>query len=203
MAQPSLKKPIILPTQNRSKVTFETILEATTYFLEKQGLGKYTTNDIAKKAGVNINSFYQYFLNRESAILEVANRFIKADDLAFACCLEEAKSKRLTEQFPFIVHQMLLLMTTNRELRRTILVNIVAIVGSQRTQIRRRLFAESLEPFINSRRFKTKAQRLIAAQVIVHTFLSVSVGFLDGMIEGSEQVSVESEILQLLLRYVG
>lgn len=106
------------------------------------------------------------------------------------------------EQFSFIVGQMLLLMKTQKNLRRTILVNIVSILGSQRTQIRRRQFAEKLEPFIRSQRFKSKAQRLIAAQVVVHTFLSVSVGFLDGMIEGSEQSSIESEILQLLLGYV-
>jgi AcrR family transcriptional regulator len=203
LAKPTQKKPIILATQKRSMVTFESILEATTYFLEREGLGKFTTNDIAHKAGVNINSFYQNFLNRDSAILEVTNRFLKDDETAFALCLNEAKSKVPNEQFLFIVHQMLNLMKTNRSLRRAILVNLTAIVGSQRTQVRRRSFAESLEPFINSQRFKSKAQRLIAAQVIVHTFLSVCVGFLDGVIEGSELTSIEGEIHQLLLRYIG
>lgn len=62
----SIKK----PKQKRSKVTVDSILEASKIVIKKSGLEKFNTNYIAEVAGVSIGSLYQYFKNKES-ILEV------------------------------------------------------------------------------------------------------------------------------------
>jgi AcrR family transcriptional regulator len=54
------------PQQDRSRVTVEAILEATTHILTAEGYDKANTNRIAERAGISIGSLYQYFPNKES-----------------------------------------------------------------------------------------------------------------------------------------
>jgi AcrR family transcriptional regulator len=63
--KPSIK-PRKQPQQDRSKVTVEAILEATTHILTEEGYDKANTNRIAERAGISIGSLYQYFPNKES-----------------------------------------------------------------------------------------------------------------------------------------
>jgi AcrR family transcriptional regulator len=55
-----------LPQQDRSRLTVEAILEATTHILVEEGYDKANTNRIAERAGISIGSLYQYFPNKES-----------------------------------------------------------------------------------------------------------------------------------------
>jgi AcrR family transcriptional regulator len=66
-----------LPKQDRSRVTVEAILEATTRILVEEGYDKANTNRIAERAGISIGSLYQYFPNKESlmtALMEQHSR---------------------------------------------------------------------------------------------------------------------------------
>ena len=62
-------KPRKLPQQERSRLTVEAILEATTHILTEKGYDKTNTNLIAERAGVSIGSLYQYFPNKKSLIV--------------------------------------------------------------------------------------------------------------------------------------
>lgn len=55
-----------LPQQDRSRLTVEAIIEATTHILTQEGYDKANTNRIAERAGISIGSLYQYFPNKES-----------------------------------------------------------------------------------------------------------------------------------------
>jgi AcrR family transcriptional regulator len=57
-----------LPKQDRSRITVEAILEATTHILTEEGYERASTNRIAERAGISIGSLYQYFPNKESLI---------------------------------------------------------------------------------------------------------------------------------------
>ena len=57
-----------LPRQDRSRITVEAILEATTHILVEEGYDKANTNRIAERAGISIGSLYQYFPNKESLL---------------------------------------------------------------------------------------------------------------------------------------
>ncbi len=62
------------PRQERSVATVEAILQAATYILTTRGWNAFTTNTVAKKAGVNISSLYQYFPNKEAIVAELQRR---------------------------------------------------------------------------------------------------------------------------------
>jgi AcrR family transcriptional regulator len=68
MSPKPVTKPRKQPQQERSKITVEAILEATTHILTEEGYEKVNTNRIAERAGISIGSLYQYFPNKESLI---------------------------------------------------------------------------------------------------------------------------------------
>ena len=56
------------PVQRRSAATVECILEAAAHILERDGLGRLSTNAIARRAGTSIGSVYQYFPNKDAIV---------------------------------------------------------------------------------------------------------------------------------------
>jgi AcrR family transcriptional regulator len=62
------------PMQARGQATFEGILDATATLLEEVGGERLTTNLIAKAAGVNVATLYQYFPNKQTVLLELFRR---------------------------------------------------------------------------------------------------------------------------------
>jgi AcrR family transcriptional regulator len=63
------------PRQSRSKATFEQILDATAQLLEDKGLEGINTNAIARAAGINVATLYQYFPNKQAVLLALFQRF--------------------------------------------------------------------------------------------------------------------------------
>ena len=61
-------------SQERSRLTVDTLLEATTRVLVKEGYDRASTNKIAAVAGVSIGSLYQYFPSKEALVAAVSER---------------------------------------------------------------------------------------------------------------------------------
>jgi AcrR family transcriptional regulator len=81
-----------LPQQDRSRLTVEAILEATTHILTQEGYDKANTNRIAERAGISIGSLYQYFPNKESLMAALIEQH--SDEIAQ---LMESKLKDLSD----------------------------------------------------------------------------------------------------------
>jgi AcrR family transcriptional regulator len=75
------------PKQRRSRVTIDTIFEATIQVLLANGLDGVTTIQIADRAGVSIGSLYQYFPNKRALLAAVVKRHVGevADATIKAC----------------------------------------------------------------------------------------------------------------------
>lgn len=63
-----------VPAQERSRLTVDAIIQASTYILTEVGWKGFTTNAIADRAGVNISSLYQFFPNKEAIVAELQKR---------------------------------------------------------------------------------------------------------------------------------
>ncbi|MDR6536589.1 TetR/AcrR family transcriptional regulator [Variovorax soli] len=72
------RKPVIRPrklaTQQRSRATVDSLVEATARILVREGFDKASTNRIADVAGVSIGSLYQYFPGKEALVAAVIER---------------------------------------------------------------------------------------------------------------------------------
>lgn len=67
------------PTQERSRQTVATILDACSRLLISEGFYTITTDKIAKEAGVSIGSLYQFFGNKESVVQAVVKNVLEED----------------------------------------------------------------------------------------------------------------------------
>lgn len=54
------------PRQSRSAATVAAVLEAAARILETEGFEGYTTNAVARRAGISIGSLYQYFPSKDA-----------------------------------------------------------------------------------------------------------------------------------------
>jgi len=72
------RKPVTTPrkiaTQERSRATVDSLVEATARILVKEGFDKASTNRIAEVAGVSIGSLYQYFPSKDALVVAVIER---------------------------------------------------------------------------------------------------------------------------------
>lgn len=81
---PTSKRPSIAldarktPGQQRSLATVAAILEAAARILETEGLGAYSTNAVAARAGVSIGSLYQYFPGKDAITRALMRRSAEA-----------------------------------------------------------------------------------------------------------------------------
>lgn len=66
------------PSQSRSKVLVDAIIQACKQILSQEGEESLTTNRIAEVAGVTIGSLYQYFPNKEAILANLFAREIAA-----------------------------------------------------------------------------------------------------------------------------
>jgi AcrR family transcriptional regulator len=62
------------PSQARARVTFERILDTTAHLLEDLGTDAISTNLVARAAGVNVATLYQYFPNKQALLLALFQR---------------------------------------------------------------------------------------------------------------------------------
>jgi len=100
------------PRQARSKVTVDTILEATARVLVKHGFDRLTTNAVATAAGVSIGSLYQYFPNKEALVSALVDQHVEtmhaevAAELARVATLPIAKAVRQMIELTIRAHSV-------------------------------------------------------------------------------------------------
>jgi AcrR family transcriptional regulator len=68
------RNPRKTPTQRRAIETYGTILTAAAHILVERGVSGFTTNHVARRAGVPIGSVYQYFPNKDAILSALLRR---------------------------------------------------------------------------------------------------------------------------------
>lgn len=63
-----------IASQDRSRLTVTSLLDATARILVKEGFDKASTNRIAEVAGVSVGSLYQYFPSKEALVAALIDR---------------------------------------------------------------------------------------------------------------------------------
>ena len=56
------------PKQQRSRQTYQVILQGAAQILRRDGFQKFSTNKVAEESGVSIGSLYQYFPSKEAIV---------------------------------------------------------------------------------------------------------------------------------------
>jgi AcrR family transcriptional regulator len=107
------------PTQERSRHTVSTILEACSRILIREGFFGVTTDKIAKEAGVSIGSLYQFFGNKESVVSAVIHNLLDQDRQYVLRRFKELEIERLPveQKMRSLISIILEVYRNNSELR--------------------------------------------------------------------------------------
>lgn len=85
-----------VPSQERSRLRVERILDAAATLVVRDGVDAVTTQEIAREAGVPVASIYQYFADKEDVLLELAGRDMDEMDQEVAMALADLAPSDLT-----------------------------------------------------------------------------------------------------------
>lgn len=77
------------PSQARSRVTVQSILEGAARVFRREGWNA-TTNRIAEEAGVSIGTLYEYFPNKQALMLALASAHVELAESCVSRALENA-----------------------------------------------------------------------------------------------------------------
>lgn len=108
------------PRQARSKATVDTILEATTRVLVKQGFDGLSTNAVAAQAGVSIGSLYQYFPNKEALVSALIDRHMEEMNAAILAELTRVAKLPLAEAARAVIELTIRAHSIDPELHRVL-----------------------------------------------------------------------------------
>ena len=72
------------PRQARSRELVARLLGAARTLLEREGLQRLTTNHIAREAGVDVASLYQYFGSKEAVLYTLAEQWVEQVQAVYA-----------------------------------------------------------------------------------------------------------------------
>lgn len=90
--EPGMRK---APQQARSQQRVDAILEAAAEMIGEMGYEGITTSKLAKRAGISVGSFYQYFADKDAVLRELAEvRFARIAELSLAVLEVDERDER-------------------------------------------------------------------------------------------------------------
>jgi AcrR family transcriptional regulator len=145
------------PRQQRSRFTFEAILDAAARLFQQHGYAATTTNKVAELAGVSIGTLYHYVPNKDALLYALAERHLNQ---GLAGLLAEAASLR----------------TDSPDLDETVrrMVNAVAVLHSDQPQMHALLFDQTPRTPEGSQRLRQL--ELILADEVAHHLQRLGAG---------------------------
>jgi AcrR family transcriptional regulator len=109
------------PRQERSRATFDAILEGCARLLDEVELADVTTNRIAERAGVGIGTLYEFFPSREAILAVLCTRRLEEMRARVTAALEAAAKLPEVDAIAFLLGAIIDRVRADRGLYRVLL----------------------------------------------------------------------------------
>ena len=184
------------PTQPRSRVTVEVILEAAAHILATKGYEAFTTNRVAERAGVSIGSLYQYFPNKQSLLAALHARHIDEIKSSGTAIVSEAEKCSLSEAIAHLIRNIVESHVASDRLHRVVATETPdSLIKASTPELIRRLL-DSYRPILNVEDLD------LAAYIISVTIKAVVHGALHDRPDELREGKIEKTLTRLLLSYL-
>jgi AcrR family transcriptional regulator len=187
------------PTQERSRQTVATILEACEKIMIREGFYGVTTDKIAKEAGVSIGSLYQFFGNKESVVSAVIHELIRKDSVYFMEKMNQVNTLPPDQRVPYVIELGLEVYSTQKDLRQKIQGIYQYLVDQSEFKKVIQYYIETLSQFIIP---KDGREPRVMAQLTVHAFIGLMEKVVVENPDFMNDQKMVSEIKRLFLRYL-
>jgi AcrR family transcriptional regulator len=187
------------PTQERSRQTVATILEACERIMIREGFYGVTTDKIAKEAGVSIGSLYQFFGNKESVVSALIHDLIRKDSLYFKEKITSINSLATDQQVPFIIQLGLEIYSTQKDLRQKIQGIYQYLVDQGEFKKVIQAYVDTLAQYIIP---KDGRDPRVMAQLTIHAFIGLMEQVVVDNPDFIRDEKMVAEIKRMFLRYL-
>ncbi|CAG4882729.1 TetR/AcrR family transcriptional regulator [Georgfuchsia toluolica] len=185
-----------MPTQSRSRVTVEVILEAAAHILATKGYEAFTTNRVAERAGVSIGSLYQYFPNKQSLLAALHARHIDEIKSNGTAIVGEAEKCSLSEAIAHLIQNIVESHVASDRLHQVVATETPdSMIKASTPELIRRLL-DSYRPIL------TVEDPDLAAYIISVTIKAVVHGALHDRPDELREGKIEKNLTRLLLPYL-
>jgi AcrR family transcriptional regulator len=155
------------PQQRRSRVTIDTIFEATIQVLLANGLDKVTTIQIAERAGVSVGSLYQYFPNKNALLAAIVKRHVgQVCDATIAAC-NSAHGKTIAEMCDAMMSAFVDAKTRRPEVSRALYLPSAAVNADAIVKEESGRCAQAVHDMLITARDATFAQPQMVSRMLV------------------------------------
>jgi AcrR family transcriptional regulator len=181
------------PKQSRSQATVNACLEATARILEQEGLQALTTNRVAEVAGVSVGSLYQYFPNKSSLLLALAEHHAETDWEDFGNFVSTVAGARGHSALEVLVSEMTEKMT-RRPRARQILAEVTKTLGPSEVLINvRKRYVTAINSILNR-----PAGKEADAWVVYHTLETATAAIAFESKDSAEREARKQSLVRLL-----
>ncbi len=192
------------PKQERSKFTVAQILESARRILMNEALGKFSTNQIAKVAGVSVGTLYQYYKNKESIMQDLLFDTINENFKNVFTVMEEANRPSDTKSLiELLVKSQMKSWRDNKDFSRKLLKMVPKFVDithfGKKDEVMIDFLKEKIEKYAKDEIRKTNLD--------VSLFLCIQAfrGAMFMNIVGSYEIKddeLENELIQMITSYL-
>jgi AcrR family transcriptional regulator len=192
-----------LPKQDRSRVTVEAILEATTRILVEEGYDRANTNRIAERAGISIGSLYQYFPNKESLMTALMEQHSREMTELVATKLGRSIDSPLEKVIPELIEAVIAAHAINPRLHQVLSEEIPRSGRSLQMQQADERIAEMLSAYLHRWRNRIHPQNIdITVFILCRTVESLCHAAVIEQPNFAIDPQFEREVSNLLLSYL-
>jgi AcrR family transcriptional regulator len=190
------------PSQARSQVTVEAILDAAAQVFEARGYAAGTTNRIAQRAGVSIGSLYEYFPNKDAIVVALAERELEREREEILDLLQGSARDSLAGLLRRFVETVVGFHARSPALHRILFEEAQHPPETHACVLRfEETLAHALADVLRKRRLRIPDTDL-AAHLIVQTTESLAHRFVLRGIHELDQGAFVDEVTRLLARYL-
>jgi AcrR family transcriptional regulator len=192
------------PSQARSRLTVDAILEAAARVFEQHGYAAGTTNRIAARAGISIGSLYQYFPNKDAILVALTERHIDEGAAVVAPLLARLDATTpLDEALRDLTNAMVAL-----HRKRPALHRVLVEEAPRPPQLRARFDAlfeaasQAVAEYLRKCPEVSVGDPCLAARMVVQIVESITHSLVIHPAAGATPDSLVDETVQLLCRYL-
>lgn len=179
------------PTQQRSRQTVSTILQACSKLLVEESFFSVTTDKVAKEAGVSIGSLYQFFGNKESVVSAVIRQLMNEDLEKFKAAMANVDNLNQQQKIDLITKTMVDIYSTSTELRSKIQSIQNYLIDRQFFQDYMRSFSDLIERTLSPvQNRNTKCVSYVVTNALI--------GFLNNCFEHNPRFYEDKKLLEEL-----
>jgi len=192
------------PTQDRAKFTVEALLDATAHVLVKEGYDGTSTNRVARMAGVNIGSLYQYFPGKDALVAALIDRQVDNISRALGEALTDSVDASLPVAVRRVVAAHLRVHADSPALQRALLAQVPRVERLNPIMGFRRRLVETLRGWLEARRSEIGVSDLdFAAFSVVHIVDALTQAALLERPDDLRGEKLLNGIVEVLVRYLG